>query len=73
MSDEKLACVLDLAAMVVLFEDGQTLPVTNMLDADGDETEDAIAAVVVVAGPDRQGYWLTITLDPVEETPRYVN
>lgn len=65
--------VLDLTAMVVMVEDGQTIPVTNMLDADGDETDDPMEAVVVVAGPDSTGHWLTITLEALHEQPRHLN
>lgn len=40
-------------------EDGQVLPVTNAFDADGDDC-DIADAVTCVAGPDKDGNWLTI-------------
>lgn len=43
--------------MLVFMEDGRTLPITNMFDVDGDETDDPAMAVSVVAAlPD--GKWL---------------
>ncbi len=44
-------------------EDGQVLPITNMIDRFGDDTDDVDDAVTCVAGPDRDGRWLTIVFD----------
>lgn len=60
----------------VITDDGEEIPVTNMLDADGNETDDPLQTVVIVAGPDRDGMWHTIpvaVIMRVEPTPRYLN
>ena len=45
----------------------ELLPVANMLGSDGEECENYGDAVVVVAGPDKAGLWVTIELDgPIE-------
>lgn len=46
---------------IVLLETGIVLPITNMLDGDGDETEEFDEVMTVVAGTDEFG-WLTICL-----------
>lgn len=51
---------------VAYTEDGQVLPVTNWLDEDGDDCDED-DAVVCVAGPDRDGFWLTIDFREMEE------
>ena len=46
----------------------ETVPITNLIDADGDECGPA-DAIVAVAGPTAEGKWLSIDLrefDPVE-------
>jgi hypothetical protein len=52
--------------VTAVLETGEALPVTNMIGSDGEECEDFAHAVVVVAGPDKDGMWLTIELDPKE-------
>ena len=61
----EIACV-NRALRVAVTEDGQELPVTNMFDGDGDETDDVDAAVTCVAGPDKDGLWLTIDFAEME-------
>lgn len=46
---------------VALTEDGQILPITNSYDEDGDDCDPA-EAVACVAGPDKDGLWLSIDL-----------
>ena len=46
---------------IAITEDGQELPVTNSFDRDGDEC-DLDDAVACVAGPDKDGFWLSIDL-----------
>lgn len=41
----------------------EVLPVTNFMDEDGEDS-DFEHATVVVAGPDADGMWVTIELDP---------
>jgi len=53
------------ARAIAITEDGQELPVTNALDDDGDDC-DLEDAVSCVAGPDRDGMWLTIDLRQFE-------
>lgn len=55
-------------AAMALFSDDTTAPVTNWLDADGDECA-ADDAIVCVVGPDPRGKWHSVDLcefDPVE-------
>lgn len=54
------------AAGLVLMADGSTVPVTNWLDADGDEC-DWQDARVAVAGPASDGRWHMLDLDDFEE------
>lgn len=49
----------------VHLSDGQVLPITNFFDDDGDECG-ADDAVVCVAGPDADGYWLSVDLRLLE-------
>ncbi len=52
---------------MVITEDGQTLPITNMFDADGDECDDVDDAVTCVAGSDKDGLWLSIDFSVMEK------
>ena len=54
---------------LVMLGDGSVLPVTNWLDADGDETEDASEAVAYVAGTERCG-WISGSLSAFEMPTR---
>lgn len=47
-------------------EDGQALPVTNWFDEWGEDC-DADDAVTCVAGPDKDGLWLTIDFRQMEQ------
>ena len=51
----------------VLLSDGQTVPIDQMMDDEGDATDDPHAAVCVIAGPDRAGRWWSIALSEYEE------
>ena len=51
----------------VLLSDGQTVPIDQMMDDEGDDTDDPHAAVCVIAGPDRAGQWWSIALSEYEE------
>jgi len=55
-SDPQAIAYVDLGGMFVLLNSGDTLPITNMFDADGDEC-DAADAVSVVEGADGRGWW----------------
>lgn len=46
---------------LAITEDGQELPITHSFDPDGEDCNlgDAVACV---AGPDKDGHWLTIDL-----------
>lgn len=57
--------MINVALGVAVMEDGQELPVTNAFDEDGDDCdpEDAVACV---AGPDRDGMWVSIDLKQFE-------
>lgn len=55
-TDPQAVAYVDLGGMFVLLNNGDTLPITNMFDADGDECEPG-DAVSVVAGADGLGWW----------------
>ena len=63
----EVACV-NCEKRVAITEDGQELPVTNLFDSDGDECEPD-EAVACVAGPDKDGLWLSIDLTVMEKVP----
>ena len=67
MSKDIEAACADRATRMVITEDGQTLPITNMFDADGDECDDVDDAVTCVAGPDKDGLWLSIDFSVMEK------
>jgi len=51
---------------IAIMEDGQELPITNAFDDDGDDCDPA-EAVSCVAGPDRDGMWVSIDLKQFED------
>lgn len=58
---------ISLEELLVLLESGECIPITRMVDIDGDETDDIDFAIAVVAGPTSDGQWLTIDLTGFEE------
>ena len=50
---------------IAFMEDGQELPITNFFDPDGDDC-DFDDAVTCVAGPDKDGFWISIDLREME-------
>lgn len=52
---------------IAVMEDGQILPVTNLYDVDGEETEDVTCAVSCVVGPDAAGFWYSVDLTAFEQ------
>jgi hypothetical protein len=57
---------IHIASRVAIMEDGQQLPVTNAFDEHGDDC-DLEEAVVCVAGPDKDGMWVTIDFRDMEK------
>ena len=53
---------VNVSERIAVTEDGQHLPITNLMDEWGDETEDSGKAVFCVAGPDRHGMWVSVDL-----------
>lgn len=53
---------------LAITEDGQSLPVAHYFDADGEDC-DFDDAVTCVAGPDKDGLWLTIDFREMERVP----
>ena len=51
----------------VLLSDEQTVPIDQMMDDEGDDTDDPHVAVCVIAGPDQAGQWWLIALSEYEE------
>lgn len=59
------AAFVDLKLRYVLLNDGERLPITNLIDDDGEECEPD-DAVFVVAGEDGKGWWTVDIRDLVE-------
>lgn len=55
---------VNLTARTALTDDGEAIPITQMLDANGDQTEAPSEAVAVVAG--RFGQWFCVDLRQFE-------
>lgn len=54
----------NLTKRTALLDDGRTLPITNMIDAFGDDTNDAGEAVAFVCGAGRE--WFAENMDDFE-------
>lgn len=60
----EVSCV-NVAMSVAITEDGQELPIANAFDRFGDDC-DLAEAETCVAGPDKDGLWLTIDFSKME-------
>lgn len=60
--------IINLRERYALMTDGKVLPITNFMNAGGEETDDPYEAVVCVAGEDGYG-WLTIDIYPEDTHP----
>lgn len=58
---------INLDELLVMLGSGECIPITMMVDIDGDETDEIDFAIAVVAGPMSDGRWLTIDLTGFEE------
>ena len=61
----EVSCV-NLNGRVAVMEDGQVLAVTNFIDAHGEECE-VDEAIICVAGPDKDGMWVTFDFSVMEK------
>ncbi len=50
-------CSVQLVQKLAMLTDGQIIPVTKMLDAFGDDTDEPARARAFEAGPDAEGRW----------------
>lgn len=69
-------CSVSLGQRLAMLTDGQIIPITNMLDCDGDDTDEPSEARAFVAGPDANGKWHEDSLDTygfAESTPSLLN
>ena len=57
---------INIAGRMVLLTDGQTIPITTLLDDFNEETDDEDDAAFLVAGPDARGKWWRIECDAFE-------
>lgn len=62
----EISCV-NCALKIAITEDGQSLPITNLIDSNGDECDDVDEAVTCVAGPDKDGMWRVIDFREMEK------
>lgn len=53
--------MVSVSLAIAITEDGQELPITNAFDGDGEDCDLGVA-VACVAGPDKDGLWLSIDL-----------
>lgn len=60
---------VDMSARVARLDTGENIPVTNMFDARGEETDDPNIARRVVAGPCADGNWYAFVTDEPEGNP----
>ena len=51
---------------MMIIEGGESVPITNWIDADGEETDDYEEAVSCVAGPTVKGKWLVVIVSDLE-------
>lgn len=58
---------LHVASRTAILTDGATVPITNLFDAWGDETDDSAEAVSFVCGAGN--VWLSDRLDSFERAP----
>ena len=58
----------NLAERVLIYNDGTVCEITNLLDADGDETDDIDDAAMVVCQM-ANGQWLTIRVNEDSDEP----
>lgn len=56
---------------LALLSDGQTIPVTNWIGADGDECGPADDPVTAVAGPSQDGKWFALALADFDTAPTH--
>lgn len=54
---------VNVGTKLVITNDGETLPITNMIDEFGEDCFDDDEAVSIVAGPDKEGFWWSINLE----------
>ena len=64
MTGPEIAMV-NVSIAIAITEDGQELPITNAFDGYGEDC-DLGDAVACVAGPDKDGLWLSIDLTQYE-------
>ena len=57
MSEPLDIVAVNVERRIAILDDGTQIPVTNLLDADGDEALDPLEATAFVAGPGPQGQW----------------
>jgi hypothetical protein len=50
---------INLGRSLALTTTGEVVPITNMFDMDGDDTNDPAEAVAITAGPTASGEWLS--------------
>lgn len=58
---------LNLAQRLALLDDGATVPITDLFDANGEDTEDLAEAVGFAAGQDR--HWFSGRISDYEGVP----
>lgn len=72
MSAPDVHCIkaFSLEGRWVVLADGEVLPLTNMLDGDGEETDDPELCTTFVCGPCQHGNWIADAVSNYEPAKR---
>jgi hypothetical protein len=62
LEEQAVPVAINLDARKILLDNGAVVPITNMFDEQGHDTDDTDEAMSVVAGDDEQG-WYSILLE----------
>lgn len=62
LGEQAVPSAINLEARKMLLDNGVIVPITNMFDGEGRDTDDPDEAVSIVAGDDAQG-WYSILLE----------
>ena len=57
---------LNLTQKFLVLSDNQILEITNMMDGEGDNTDDPEVAESIVAGPDKNEQWWAVNISSLQ-------
>lgn len=71
--EDDLLEAVNLRQRLALTEDQEVIPITNLIDAFGDETDKVEDAVAFVCGPTAKGHWISDDIATYNFNPSTVN